>query len=101
MNVSSLAATHVSRWQSAYGAAKAGVDMLTRVAADELGPHGIRVNAVLPGLVTTETTSPLTEDEVVRRTVFLRRDSSWEIGRSRRHRTTLCRVPPVHETRRT
>ena len=48
VNVSSMAATHVSRWQSAYGAAKAGVDMLTRVAADELGPHGIRVNAVLP-----------------------------------------------------
>ncbi len=66
VNVSSLAATHVSRWQSAYGAAKAGVDMLTRVAADELGPHGIRVNAVLPGLVTTETASPLTEDDVVR-----------------------------------
>ena len=33
VNISSLAATHVSRWQSAYGAAKAGVDMLTRVAA--------------------------------------------------------------------
>ena len=66
VNVSSMAATHVSRWQSAYGAAKAGVDMLTRVAADELGPHGIRVNAVLPGLITTETASPLTEDEEVR-----------------------------------
>ncbi len=47
VNVSSMAATHVSHWQSAYGAAKAGVDMFTRVAADELGPHGIGVNAVL------------------------------------------------------
>jgi NAD(P)-dependent dehydrogenase (short-subunit alcohol dehydrogenase family) len=67
VNISSLAATHVSRWQSAYGAAKAGVDMLTRVAADELGPHGIRVNAILPGLITTETASPLTDDDESRR----------------------------------
>jgi NAD(P)-dependent dehydrogenase (short-subunit alcohol dehydrogenase family) len=47
VNMSSMAATHVSRWQSTYGAAKAGVDMLTRVAAGELGPHGVGVNAVL------------------------------------------------------
>ncbi|HXY44027.1 MAG TPA: glucose 1-dehydrogenase, partial [Acidimicrobiales bacterium] len=67
VNISSMAATHVNRWMSAYGASKAGVDMLTRVAADELGPHGIRVNAILPGLVTTETASPLFDDEASRR----------------------------------
>ncbi len=66
VNISSMAATHVSRWQSAYGAAKAGVDMLTRVAADELGSYGIRVNAVLPGLITTENASPLTDDKSTR-----------------------------------
>ena len=49
------------------GASKAGVDMLTRVAADELGPHGIRVNAVLPGLITTENAAPLTDDEDTKR----------------------------------
>jgi NAD(P)-dependent dehydrogenase (short-subunit alcohol dehydrogenase family) len=63
VNISSLAATNVSRGQSAYGAAKAGVNMLTRVAADELGPYGIRVNAVLPGLTATENAGKLINDE--------------------------------------
>ncbi len=42
---------------SAYCAAKAGLSMLTQVAALELAPRGIRVNAVAPGFVHT----PLTE----------------------------------------
>ena len=66
VNISSVAASRSGRWESAYSAAKAGVDMLTRVAADEWGGYGIRVNSVLPGLITTDTASPLTDDEVVR-----------------------------------
>lgn len=38
---------------SAYNASKAGVLGLLRTAAGELGPHGIRVNAVCPGLIRT------------------------------------------------
>jgi NAD(P)-dependent dehydrogenase (short-subunit alcohol dehydrogenase family) len=37
----------------AYCVSKAGVDMLVRVAASEWGPHGIRVNAVGPGVTRT------------------------------------------------
>lgn len=37
-----------------YGAAKAAVAYLTRTLAAELGPHGIRANAIAPGIVATE-----------------------------------------------
>lgn len=39
-----------------YSVAKAGLAMLVRELADELGPHGIRVNAVTPGAIYTDAT---------------------------------------------
>ena len=42
---------------SAYCAAKAGVAMLTRVAAMEMGARGVRVNTIAPGLVATNATA--------------------------------------------
>jgi NAD(P)-dependent dehydrogenase (short-subunit alcohol dehydrogenase family) len=66
INISSVAAARSGRWESAYSASKAGVDMLTRVAADEWGQFGIRVNSVLPGLIKTDTAAPLTEDDATR-----------------------------------
>ena len=41
---------------AAYNASKAGLLGLVRTAANELGPHGIRVNAVCPGLIRTRLT---------------------------------------------
>jgi NAD(P)-dependent dehydrogenase (short-subunit alcohol dehydrogenase family) len=40
----------------AYTASKGGIEMLTKVAAVELGPHRIRVNCVAPGAIETERT---------------------------------------------
>lgn len=48
---------------AAYGAAKAGLTSLVRTAAVELGPHGIRVNAVAPGVVWTPRVAPLLGEE--------------------------------------
>jgi NAD(P)-dependent dehydrogenase (short-subunit alcohol dehydrogenase family) len=63
VNISSIAGALTHRWMSAYCASKAGVNMLTRCAADELGEHGIRVNAVMPGLVPTDLAAPLVNAE--------------------------------------
>jgi NAD(P)-dependent dehydrogenase (short-subunit alcohol dehydrogenase family) len=51
---------------AAYSTAKAGVEMLTRQAAIELGEHGIRVNAISPGIVSTPLTTFMTETPTIR-----------------------------------
>lgn len=57
INTASINATQATAGLAAYCAAKAGVVMLTKVSALELGRHGIRVNAIGPG----HTRTPLTE----------------------------------------
>lgn len=52
---------------AAYSAAKAGLIGLTRALAKEFGPHGIRVNAVAPGVTITEMTTDLVDSEEGRR----------------------------------
>ena len=56
INVSSLASDTAMAGSSVYSASKAAVDSITRTLAAELGPRGIRVNAINPGVVETEGT---------------------------------------------
>jgi len=54
VNITSIEGENPAPSHSHYNASKGGVLMYTRAAANELGPHGIRVNAVAPGLIWRE-----------------------------------------------
>jgi 3alpha(or 20beta)-hydroxysteroid dehydrogenase len=58
VNTSSASAMMPSNFVSAYAASKFAVRGLSRAAALELGPHGVRVNTVHPGGVNTPMTNP-------------------------------------------
>src|SRR5208282_660101 len=66
INISSVNGQQPGEGQVAYCAAKAGVDMITRCAALELGPRGIRVVGIAPGLVETPLTARELEDPAMR-----------------------------------
>ena len=73
VNVSSITGPITALiYSSAYGAAKAGIDGLTRALALELGPAGITVNSVNPGWIATGSS---TEEE-------LRAGTNTPVGRS-------------------
>jgi NAD(P)-dependent dehydrogenase (short-subunit alcohol dehydrogenase family) len=54
INVSSKASLHPTPFTVVYAAAKAGLNALTKAAANELGPRGIRVNAIVCGTFHTD-----------------------------------------------
>ncbi|MBJ22088.1 MAG: SDR family oxidoreductase [bacterium] len=70
VNVSSIAASVTHPWMAGYCSAKAGVNMLTRCAAEEFGPYGIRVNGVMPGAIRTPMASMLYDYDVSREEFF-------------------------------
>ncbi|BEP69829.1 MULTISPECIES: SDR family NAD(P)-dependent oxidoreductase [unclassified Variovorax] len=77
VNVASITSLVATSAHMAYGASKGAVGQLTKFLARDFGPHGVRVNAVAPGLVMTPMTAHIADDaerheRMVRRT-FLRR----------------------------
>jgi gluconate 5-dehydrogenase len=65
INISSKTAVLGVAELSVYCAAKSAVNGFTRALAAEWGEHGVRVNAVMPGLVATESNRNLTESPTI------------------------------------
>jgi len=62
VNITSVWGVHGASCEAAYSAAKAGVIGLTRALAKEMGPSGITVNAVAPGVIDTDMNKVLDAD---------------------------------------
>jgi len=58
INVSSVLVSRAGRGQVNYAASKGGVNALTTALATELGPRGVTVNAIAPGLIETDMSRP-------------------------------------------
>ena len=63
VNVASVAGTRAAPLQGVYGMTKAALISMTQTLAHELGPMGVRVNAIAPGLVETRFASALIQNE--------------------------------------
>jgi 3-oxoacyl-[acyl-carrier protein] reductase len=84
VNNSSVIGWRAQAGQAHYAAAKAGVMALTRTAAVEGAPFGVRVNAVAPSLAMHENLAKVTTDELLAeltaREAFGRAAEPWEIA---------------------
>ncbi|MFQ5942687.1 MAG: SDR family NAD(P)-dependent oxidoreductase [Anaerolineales bacterium] len=70
--MSSIAGFRPSTGLGIYSVSKAGLNMLTMVLANELGPKGIRVNALAPGTIKTRFSRALTESDEISERILSR-----------------------------
>ena len=64
LNISSMAGENKNSRMASYGSSKAAVNHLTRNVAFDLGPKGIRVNAIAPGAIKTHALSTVLTPEI-------------------------------------
>lgn len=78
INITSLVQLYPLPGTMVYAATKGAIDAMTRVWAAELGPRGVTVNAVAPGLVDTDAVGANLSDEMKR--VFISRTPLGRLG---------------------
>jgi len=81
INIASIAGLAAFPQITVYNISKAAVIMLTKSLATELGPFGIMVNAIAPGVIETEMTKGLLADEKTRNS-FLSKIPLGRVGRA-------------------
>ncbi len=80
VNISSVAGLEGIFGSMAYTASKFAVRGMTKVAAKELGPNGVRVNSVHPGLIDTEMTKDFDKDRMLRAVPLRRQAAASEVA---------------------
>lgn len=65
VNISSIAARRAAPFMGIYGVAKAGIEMMTKVLAQELAPFNIQVNAIAPCMVKTKFSEPFWSNQEI------------------------------------
>ncbi len=80
VTVSSISAWVAAREQVVYCGTKAGIWMLTKGLAAVLGPHGIRINCVLPGAILTPMSAELVSPDSPARQYYEERTPLGRIG---------------------
>ena len=80
INMASVVGVHGNAGQSNYAASKAGLIALAKSIAQEMGPKGIRANAIAPGFIETAMTAQLSEEirEEWKKKIPLRRGGQVE-----------------------
>ena len=82
INISSMAAQYGLPKVIAYSASKTAIDGMTRAMAVELGPKGIRVNAIAPGFIITDMTDKALNSDPERKAKVFNRTPMGHMGQT-------------------